>query len=221
MNGKLFVISGPSGSGKTTLANHVMSEFNNLKFSVSCTTRQKRQNEIDGVDYFFVSRVKFKEMIDKGMFAEWALVHGNYYGTPLKNIKEAVNKGMDILLDIDVQGASQLKDNIEDAVFIFVVPPSIELLEERLKKRNLDKKEDISLRMNVVKQEIEQAKEYDYIIINDDINTAKEAIKSIIIAEKSFKNSNDDEIQESLIISDRFKSSKIYGDIILNKFELN
>ena len=220
MKGKLFIISGPSGSGKTTLANHALNSFDNLKFSVSYTTRKKRQNENNGVHYVFISKMDFEKMKEDGLFAEWAEVHGNYYGTLIKSINDSVDNGTDILLDIDVQGANQLKGKFSEAVFIFVIPPSIKLLENRLKKRNSDKKEDITLRMNVVKLEIKQSKEYDYIIINDDINFAKKKIESVIIAERNGVGISDDRlIRKSLVLSDSIRSEKVYKKEVLDNLD--
>ena len=201
------------------MANHAISKFDNLKFSVSFTTRKIRQNEVYGVDYKFITKDEFNSMLDSNKFAEWAEVHGNYYGTPIENVKDSISKGIDVLLDIDVQGASQLKGKFSNAIFIFVVPPSIELLENRLKKRNSDKKEDISLRMNVVKDEIRQSQKYDYIIINDDIESAKRAILSIIISERNEKNSQK-LINESLEISKELKSEKIFYNEVVDRFNL-
>lgn len=221
MKGKLFVISGPSGSGKTTLSSHALKVFKNLRFSVSYTTREKRQNEVDGVDYHFISRSKFESMLENNSFAEWALVHGNNYGTPIKDINKSIEEGTDVLLDIDVQGAEQLKRKFDQGVFIFVAPPSIEMLEERLKKRNLDKKEVISLRLNKVRQEIERSKHYDYIIINEDIDVSKKAIESIIIVERNESKDDEDVIRKSSEITADIKSDKIYNEEIVNRFELN
>lgn len=221
--GNLFVISGPSGSGKTTLSSHALKNLNNLRFSVSFTTRPIRNGEVNGVDYFFVDKREFENMISNAQFAEWAKVHGNLYGTPIDNIKDANEKGIDILLDIDVQGAEQLKQRFPNAIFIFVVPPSMEVLENRLKMRNSEKKDDISLRLNVVKYEIEQSKEYDYIIINDDMNTAGKIIESIIIFERNSKSKelNTDKIKKLALIADGARSNKIYDEIIAKKFNLN
>ncbi len=222
MKGRLFVISGPSGSGKTTLSSHAVKNIDNLRFSVSFTTRPIRNGEVDGVDYFFVDQNTFTEMVKEGKFAEWAKVHGNLYGTPIDNIKDTNEKGVDILLDIDVQGAEQLKQKFPDAIFIFVVPPSMKVLRKRLEMRNSEKKDDISLRLNVVKYEIQKSKEYDYIIINDDMDAAGKTIESIIIFERNFK-SNDSAptlTNEHSLAAERVKSDKIFDEIITKRFNL-
>lgn len=220
MKGKLFIISGPSGSGKTTLGNHAVKNIENLKFSVSCTTRPIRKDETNGVDYIFIRENEFQDMVKCGKFAEWAEVHGNLYGTPVKNINDANKDGIDVLLDIDVQGAEQLKEKFPEAVFIFVVPPSIEVLQKRLLKRNSEKRNDIDLRLNKVKYEIAKSKGYDYIIINDDMKKAAKTIESIILFEKRSSetgNRKNNEIEE---IACGSRSINIYNNIILKRFDL-
>ena len=144
MSGKLFVISGPSGSGKTTLVARVLSNVENLRFSISYTTRSMRSGEVRGEHYEFVSREEFQSMINRGFFAEWAEVHGNFYGTPRADIEKWIETGADVILDIDVQGARRLRGVFDDAVFMFVVPPSLEILEQRLSKTENRKKRGTS-----------------------------------------------------------------------------
>lgn len=141
--GKLFVVSAPSGSGKTTLCSMMMNKYPELKYSISYTTRNPRNNEENGKDYFFISEEEFIDMINKGEFLEWAEVHGNYYGTSLKLINDMLSKGIDIILDIDPQGAMQLKEKLSNAIYIFITAPSFEELEIRLKKRGTDSIKDI------------------------------------------------------------------------------
>lgn len=221
MKGKLFIISGPSGSGKTTLGSHAVKNIGNLKFSVSCTTRPIRKDETDGVDYIFIRENEFQNMIKCGKFAEWAEVHGNLYGTPVKNINDANEDGIDVLLDIDVQGAEQLKNKFPEAVFIFVVPPSIEVLQKRLVKRNSEKQNDIDLRLNKVKYEIAKSKGYDYIIINDDMEKAAGTIESIILFERQNSDSGKGKNKELEEIACRSRSINIYNNIIVKRFDLN
>jgi guanylate kinase len=183
--GLLFVVSAPSGAGKTTLCNKAISFFPYLKTSISYTTRKPREGEKEGVDYFFTSQEDFQNIQEIGGFLEYATVHGNMYGTSAKEVKNMFNEGLDVLFDIDVQGARQIKERGEDAVFIFILPPSLEICEERLKRRGDDTDEEILLRLDRARKEIENAHWYDYLIINDTIDGAFEKFKSIIIAEKN------------------------------------
>ncbi len=178
--GNLFVISAPSGAGKTTLCQKLLNRMSEMKLSVSYTTREPRKGEVNDVDYTFVTREKFKKMIEKGEFAEWATVHGNLYGTSIKRIKELNSQGYDILLDIDIHGAAQLRNSYEGAVYIFVLPPSMEALEKRLVKRRTDSDEIIRNRLDNAKAEISHYKHYDYIIVNDRIDTAYRELESIV-----------------------------------------
>lgn len=183
--GLLFVVSAPSGAGKTTLCNKAIGFFSTLKTSVSYTTRKPREGEKEGVDYFFTSQEDFENMKEMGGFLEYATVHGNMYGTSAKEVKDMLNEGLDVLFDIDVQGAKQIKEKEKDAVLIFLLPPSLEICEERLKRRGDDADEEILLRLDRARKEVENAHWYDYLIINDTIDKAFEKFKSIIIAEKN------------------------------------
>ena len=185
--GILFVISGPSGSGKTTLSREVMKRLGNLQFSVSYTTRKPRKGEIDGKDYHFISEDIFKEMVEGDKFAEYALVHGNYYGTPLDEIDKAKNSGTDLVLDIDVNGASQLRGRYDSGVHCFVIPSSFELLKERLTARSSDADRQIEKRLADSKREIEEMKYYDYIIINDEFETAVGNLAAVIMSARCEK----------------------------------
>ena len=184
MKGILIVISAPSGTGKSTLTKLLLSEFKNIEFSVSFTTRQPRKNEINGKDYFFVSVEKFKKMIEEGDFLEWANVYGNYYGTSKSQVLKALNSGKDVLLDIDTQGAMSVKENFPQAVLIFFLPPSLEELRNRLLKRKTETKEEIEKRLTIARKEIAKALKYDYLIVNDNLKVAYEKFKAIILAEK-------------------------------------
>ncbi|TET71455.1 MAG: guanylate kinase [Candidatus Aminicenantes bacterium] len=177
----LFVITGPSGCGKSTLAGRVLEELDNIDFSVSYTTRKKRNSEEEGKDYYFVSEGEFKRMMEDMKLVEWAVVHGNYYGTSKRELEKKATKG-DILLDIDVQGAHQIKEKFKKTVFIFIMPPLYLELKKRLKKRGEESPESINERLDVAKKEIRHYHHFDYIIINDLLEKAVEELKSIILS---------------------------------------
>lgn len=181
--GILFIVSAPSGAGKTSLCREVLDIFPGLRHSVSFTTRSPRGGEVHGKDYFFVTRDEFQRMVRGGEFAEWAEVHGNCYGTALSTLAEAREKGVDLILDIDCQGALQLKEKQVAGVNIFILPPSYAELRRRLDGRDSDKPEVIETRMNNAAAEISQAGRYDYIIVNDRFSQAVEELRAIIIAE--------------------------------------
>lgn len=178
----VYIISAPSGSGKSTLVNEVRKIIPNLDFSISYTTRPPRGEEQNGREYFFVSRVEFEHMIDQDEFLEYALVFGNYYGTARRFLREAEQKGRDLLLDIDVQGKEQIKRKIPDAVSIFILPPHRQELERRLRERGMDKEDVIQRRLLTASREIENYEKYDYILVNDRLKESIEALKSILLA---------------------------------------
>jgi guanylate kinase len=180
--GSLIIVSAASGSGKTSLAGRVLSEVPNLKFSISYTTRKPRPGERHGVDYFFVSEAEFRSMVQSGAFLEHALVHGNYYGTTRDFIQTTTEAGYDVLLDIDVQGALEVKRQVPEAVSVFVFAPSFAVLRERLARRASDDGEVIERRLRIAKDEIKCYEKYDYLIINEDIEESVFELKSIICA---------------------------------------
>jgi guanylate kinase len=182
--GLLYIVSAPSGAGKTSLCNELIDIFPKLRHSVSYTTRLPRPGERDGVDYFFVSREEFERMSAAGEFAEWAEVHGNLYGTAVKTLEEYRSQGLHVILDIDCQGARQLKSCYRDAVYIFILPPSFAELRKRLEGRNSDAQDVIERRMRVAMDEVRQSSWYDYLVINDVFSQALEKLKSILIAEQ-------------------------------------
>jgi guanylate kinase len=182
--GILFIISAPSGAGKTTLCKEVVDIFPNLRHSVSYTTRPSRTGEINGRDYFFVSPAEFDRMVAAGEFAEWAEVHGNRYGTAIKTLDEFRAQGIDVILDIDCQGARQLKERYGEGVFIFILPPSFNELRRRLDVRNSDSAEVKERRIQGASAEIKESRWYDYIIVNDLYSKAVEELKSVLIAEQ-------------------------------------
>ncbi|HVY54458.1 MAG TPA: guanylate kinase [Thermodesulfobacteriota bacterium] len=180
--GNIFIISGPSGGGKTTLVKKVLESMNNLRFSVSCTTRKPRPGEVNGRDYIFVSDSGFGKMIEEGKFAEYAKVHDHMYGTPIAELDNAAKSGDDLILDIDVQGARQIRQRFGSGVYCFVLPSSFEILKERLKRRGSEDKGEMDRRLSEARQEMEEIGSYDYIIINDDLDRAGECLRSIIIS---------------------------------------
>lgn len=182
--GILFVVSGPSGVGKTSMIKSILSSIKDAVFSVSCTTRPKRPGEVDGKDYFFVSEEEFKKMIEKDEFLEWARVHGYLYGTPKKFVEDNVSKGKDVILDIDVQGALSVKKKVKEAVYIFIAPPSMEDLRERLEKRKTEDREVIERRLEDARWELQLIEEFDYLIVNRDLMEAINDLKSIMRSEK-------------------------------------
>jgi len=182
--GLLYIVSAPSGTGKTTLLKRVMDYFPDIRFSISYTTRPPRPDERDGRDYHFISPQHFQQMVEKGAFAEWAEVLGNRYGTALNSIRESRSQGVDLILDIDSQGARQMKERFDEGIFIFILPPSLKILEQRLKARGVDEQEVIQFRVTKARDEMEQARWYNYIIVNDRVEEAAEQLKSIIIAER-------------------------------------
>lgn len=182
--GKLFIVSAPSGAGKTTLCKAIAKITPDIKHSVSYTTRPPRKGEINNVHYTFVSEKKFKAMIDKDEFAEWAVVYGNLYGTSMKRLKEITKKGYDIILDIDTHGAVQMRRKFKGAVFIFVLPPSLQVLKQRLTARMSEPAKELKKRINRIKEEIACCKNYDYVIINDKLKKAIKELEGIVIAER-------------------------------------
>lgn len=182
--GLLIVFSGPSGVGKGTVRKEIFeSSDNKFEYSVSMTTRPQRPGEVDGVDYFFRSREEFEELIRQGQMLEYAEYVGNYYGTPLTYVNETLDKGIDVFLEIEVQGALQVKKKVPDGVFIFLTPPDLEELQERLIGRGTDSEEVICQRVQRAKEEIALMREYDYAVVNDEVLLAAERVKRIIEAE--------------------------------------
>lgn len=182
--GLLIVFSGPSGVGKGTVRQEIFSTPDHkFEYSVSMTTRAQRPGEVDGKDYFFRSREEFEELIRKGQMLEYAEYVGNYYGTPLTYVNETLDKGIDVFLEIEVQGALQVKKKVPDAVFIFLTPPDLNELQERLIGRGTDSEEVIAKRIERAREEIALMSEYDYAIVNDEVPLAAERVKRVIEAE--------------------------------------
>ena len=182
--GLLIVFSGPSGVGKGTVRQEIFSTPDHkFEYSVSMTTRAQRPGEVDGKDYFFRSREEFEELIRNGQMLEYAEYVGNYYGTPLPYVNETLDKGIDVFLEIEVQGALQVKKKVPDAVFIFLTPPDLNELQERLVGRGTDSEEVIAQRIERAREEIALMSEYDYAIVNDEVPLAAERVKRVIEAE--------------------------------------
>jgi len=182
--GKLIVISGPSGAGKSTVISRVMQTDPSIVFSVSATTRAPREGERDGVNYFFVSHPKFQSMVHNGELLEHAEYVGNCYGTPKAPVLDSIEKGKSVVFDIEVQGAAQIKARCPEAILIFIVPSDFSQIEKRLRGRGTDSEEKIQGRLEQARRECARAKNYDYVVLNDDPDRAAEEIRSIILAEK-------------------------------------
>ncbi len=182
--GQLFVVSGPSGAGKTVLCRQALKEIPQLSYSISYTTRPIRPQEVSGKDYFFIGEEQFRQMVAEGQFLEWAEVHGNLYGTGKEFISKQQEQGLDVLLDIDVQGALQIRRQSLPSVLVFVIPPSLDMLEQRLKERASDSSRQIQTRIHNAAQELTHCPDYDYLIINEIFDQAMVELSSIIIAER-------------------------------------
>ena len=182
--GNLYIISAPSGAGKTSLIKKLLPTLDKVMVSVSHTTRTQRPGEIEGIDYFFASAEKFQDIIGKSGFLEYAQVFDNFYGTAQKSVEDNLNKGIDVILEIDWQGAQQIRHQLSNTITIFILPPSTRILRQRLQERGQDSNAIIDRRMQDAAQEMSHYAEYDYLIVNDDFNTALTELKSIILANR-------------------------------------
>ncbi|MBI5644208.1 MAG: guanylate kinase [Deltaproteobacteria bacterium] len=185
MSGIPFIVSAPSGAGKTTLCKMAVDFFPDLRHSISYTTRKPRPGEVDGVDYKFIDDAVFDKMVESGEFLEYAGVYGKRYGTSGKDLEALLDQGLSVILEIDVQGADKVRPVLKNGVDIFILPPSIEACADRLRSRGKDTPVEIEKRLKIAEDEIKKAPEYDYIIVNDDLEEAFEKFKSIITAEKA------------------------------------
>jgi guanylate kinase len=197
--GILFVVSGASGTGKSTLCRALLKTFPGLRFSVSHTTRSPRPGEREGRDYYFVSAAEFQKMIDRGAFVEWAGIYGDRYGTSKRMLRQAWLEGQDVILDIDVQGARQLRNQKIPGVFVFLLPPSLRELKRRLKKRKTEGKAALGLRLKKAQAEISRAPMYDYLVINDDLKKARQRLKAVILAERCRRERLTEAIEKLLV----------------------
>lgn len=195
MRNLVFIITGPSGVGKSTLIKLLLNSLPDVHFSVSYTTRPPRANEENGIDYYFVSQEEFESMIKKDKFLEWAEVHGYLYGTFFGELEKAFSQGKDLILDVDIQGASSIKRKITDAVTIFVLPPSWEALKERLSLRE-ENNEIVERRLKRSKEELKEWKNFEYIIINENLKKAVTELSSIILAERAKRKRREDIVRE-------------------------
>ncbi|MBZ5496851.1 MAG: guanylate kinase [Acidobacteriia bacterium] len=182
--GSLIIVSGPSGAGKSALASAVLAILPGLRFSISYTTRAPRGNEREGVEYHFVTKSEFEALIRGGDLLEWAEVYGNYYGTARRFIDDRLEQGDDVLLDIDVQGARTMRGKRPDAISIFIMPPSYQVLRMRLENRRLDKEYVIEQRLKIARREIVQYRDYDYLIVNDEFDVSVEKLRAIILGSR-------------------------------------
>ena len=206
--GSLIVLSGPSGAGKGTVCSELLKQVSDLNLSISMTTRDVRGSEVNGVDYYFVSKEEFEKEIENDNFLEYAQVHGdNYYGTPKSKVLECLNRGEDIILEIDIQGALKVKEKMPEGIFIFIMPPTMKELRDRLVKRNTESKDKIIQRFKNAYKEINEITKYNYVVINDEVDVAVEKIKAIILAEKcrvdrieDFELNNQEELLHELLV---------------------
>ena len=200
--GLLLVVSGPSGAGKGTICKALLNKNDQIKLSVSATTRKPRNGEVHGVNYFFIEKEEFTKMIENGEFLEYAQIYDNFYGTPKAAIIECLEKGQDVILEIEMQGARQIKEVYPEGVFIFVLPPSLEELKSRIVGRGTETQEEIEKRFSCAFEEINQIVNYDYFIVNEDIEKSVSDVEAIICAEKHkvtrYKNNIIDKFKEEL-----------------------
>lgn len=214
--GILYIISAPSGAGKTTLCKQVVASVSGLWHSISCTTRKPRPGEEHGREYFFVEEKVFHDMVAQNEFLEYAHVYSNWYGTPRKPLADKMEEGIDVLLEIDVQGALQIKKQFGDAVSIFILPPSMDILRARLQGRGSDSQEEIARRLQKVKDEVWCLREYSYIVRNDDLRQSLCELQSIFVAERLKTNRTDmQQLEQSFLVekdatmADRTPSSTV------------
>ena len=182
--GMLIVVSGLSGAGKGTLCNLMLEQFDDLCLSISATTRKPRVGEINGTNYFFTDKEDFEQRIEQKEFLEWAKVYNNYYGAPKSFVEQQTKDGKDVILEIDIQGALQIKEQRPEGVFIFILPPNIQEQEKRIIRRGSETDESVKLRLKCAQEELNAALSYDYIVVNQDLEEAAEKLRSIIIAER-------------------------------------
>ena len=185
--GQIFVVTAPSGTGKTTIINLIRKDMRGVGYSISHTTRKPREGEVNGYHYYFVDRVEFEKMVEAHEFIEWAIVYDQLYGTSISSMNRELSSGKDLLMDLDIQGAEEIERRFPESLSIFILPPSMEILKERLKRRSTNDKVNVDLRMKKAVEEIQRCRDYDFIIVNDDLNEATREIEAIIIAQRANK----------------------------------
>lgn len=208
--GNLIVVSGPSGSGKGTIMGKLLENYDEAWLSVSMTSRAIRSNDIPNETYFFVSKEEFEKRIEDGVFLEYAMYNGNYYGTPRDKINEKLSEGRDVILEIEIQGTLKVKELVPDAIFIFILPPSMKELKRRLINRGTDSMDKILDRFKTAYKEINEVTKYNYVVINDDVDTAVDKVKSILLSERCrvdrieevYLNNMEEELHELLVEKD-------------------
>lgn len=215
-NGLLIVVSGPSGAGKDTICSKLVEQSDNTWISISMTSRNPRGSEVEGKDYFFVTKEEFQERIKKGEFLEYAMYNNNYYGTPKDKIQEYLSKGIDVILVIDIQGALSIKNLIPTALFIFIMPPDMKTLKKRLIGRKTESKEKVLERFQAAYNEVNHFKKYNYVVVNDEVDKAVNKVKSIICAEKcrvdrieDISLDNKEEIMHEILIDKEFDNDEM------------
>ena len=194
--GELFIISGPSGAGKGTICKHLLEDATNMVLSVSATTRAPREGEVHGESYFFIDKETFITRIEEGGFLEYAEVFDNYYGTPKENVVEKLEQGIDVVLEIDIQGAKKVKETYPEGIFIFILPPSMSILRKRLTGRGTDSMDIIDMRLSKTLGELSYIEEYDYVVVNGELEEAVDRVKAIVVAEHSRVTENINELIE-------------------------